>query len=68
MPEAVLDAMPQALVRRNRIPRAQSEMVTPLIWRQGEISPPVLALRSVLASMVKGSGRKAERQRMRAGK
>ncbi|HEV7409396.1 MAG TPA: LysR substrate-binding domain-containing protein, partial [Bradyrhizobium sp.] len=36
MPEAVLDAMPQALVRRNRIPRAQSEMVTPLIWRQGE--------------------------------
>jgi DNA-binding transcriptional LysR family regulator len=68
MPEAVLDAMPQALVRRNRIPRAQSEMVTPLIWRQGEISPPALALRSVLASMVKGSGRKAERQRMRAGK
>jgi DNA-binding transcriptional LysR family regulator len=56
MPEAVLDAMPQALVRRNRIPRAQSEMVTPLIWRQGEISPPVLALRSVLASVVKGSG------------
>jgi hypothetical protein len=32
-------------------------MVTPLIWRQGEISPPVLALRSVLASVVKGSGR-----------
>jgi DNA-binding transcriptional LysR family regulator len=60
MPEAVLDAMPQALVRRNRIPRAQSEMVTPLIWRQGEISPPVLALRSVLASLVKGSGRKRE--------
>jgi DNA-binding transcriptional LysR family regulator len=57
MPEAVLDAMPQALVRRNRIPRAQSEMVTPLIWRQGEISPPVLALRSVLASVVEGSGR-----------
>ena len=68
MPEAVLDAMPQALVRRNRIPRAQSEMVTPLIWRQGEISPPVLALRRVLASVLKGSGRKAERQRMRAGK
>src|SRR5206468_2194497 len=60
MPEAVLDAMPQALVRRNRIPRAQSEMVTPLIWRQGEVSPPVLALRSVLGSVVKGSGRKRE--------
>jgi DNA-binding transcriptional LysR family regulator len=57
MPEAVLDAMPQALVRRNRIPRAQSETVTPLIWRQGEVSPPVLALRTLLASVVKGSGR-----------
>ena len=68
MPEAVLDAMPQALVRRNRIPRAQSEMVTPLIWRQGEVSPPVLALRTLLALGVKGSGRKGERQRMKAGK
>jgi hypothetical protein len=68
MPEAVLDAMPQALVRRNRIPRAQSEMVTPLIWRQGEISPPVLALRTLLALVIKGSGRKGERRRMKAGK
>jgi DNA-binding transcriptional LysR family regulator len=68
MPEAVLDAMPQARVRRNRIPRAQSEMVTPLIWRHGEISPPVLALRTLLALMVKGSGRKGERQRMKTGK
>jgi DNA-binding transcriptional LysR family regulator len=67
MPEAVLDAMPQALVRRNRIPRAQSEMVTPLIWRQGEVSPPMLALRSVLASMVKAYGRKADR-RIKAAK
>jgi DNA-binding transcriptional LysR family regulator len=68
MPEAVLDAMPQARVRRNRIPRAQSEMVTPLIWRQGEVSPPVLALRTLLASVVKDFGRKGERQRMKAGK
>jgi DNA-binding transcriptional LysR family regulator len=68
MPEAVLDAMPQAQVRRNRIPRAQSEMVTPLIWREGEISPPVLALRALLALTVKGPGRKAQRQRMKAGK
>jgi hypothetical protein len=68
MPEAVLDAMPQALVRRNRIHRAQSEMVTPLIWRQGEVSPPVLALRTLLALAVKGPERKGERQRMKAGK
>ncbi len=68
MPEAVLDAMPQARVRRNRIPRAQSEMVTPLIWREGEISPPVQALRTLMASVVKGSARNGERRRMKAGK
>jgi DNA-binding transcriptional LysR family regulator len=67
MPEAVLDAMPQVRVRRNRIPRAQSEIVTPLIWREGEISPPVLALRTLMALVVKGSGRKAEKQRSKAG-
>jgi DNA-binding transcriptional LysR family regulator len=58
MPEAVLDAMPQARVRRNRIPRAQSEIVTPLIWRDGEISPPVLALRTLMASAAKGLNRR----------
>lgn len=51
MPEAVLDAMPLTRVRRNQIPRAQSEIVTPLIWRKGEISPPVLALRTLMASL-----------------
>jgi DNA-binding transcriptional LysR family regulator len=67
MPEAVLDAMPQVRVRRNRIPRAQSEIVTPLIWREGEISPPVLALRTLMALVVKGSGRKGEKQRSKVG-
>ena len=51
MPEAVLDAMPLTRVRRNPIPRAQSEIVTPLIWRKGEVSPPVLALRTLMASV-----------------
>ena len=51
MPEAVLDTMPQTHVRRNRIPRAQSDIVTPLIWRKGELSPPVLALRTLVASI-----------------
>jgi DNA-binding transcriptional LysR family regulator len=63
MPEAVLDAMPQALIRRNRIPRAQSEIVTPLIWREGEISPPIQALRSLMEIVVKDSRRKAGKQR-----
>lgn len=56
MPEAVLDAIPQARVRRNSIPRAQSDIVTPLIWRDGEISPPVLALRTLMAAIAKSSG------------
>jgi DNA-binding transcriptional LysR family regulator len=68
MPEAVLDAMPQALVRRNRIPRALSEIVTPLIWRQGEVSPAVLALRTLPALVVKGSGRNGWSQQMKGGK
>jgi DNA-binding transcriptional LysR family regulator len=64
MPEAVLDAMPQARIRRNRIPRAQSEIVTPLIWREGEISPPVQALRTLMAMAVKDSRRKGGKQRV----
>jgi DNA-binding transcriptional LysR family regulator len=67
MPEAVLDVMPQVRVRRNRIPRAQSQIVTPLIWREGEISPPVLALRTLMALVVKRSGRTAQKQRSNAG-
>ena len=68
MPEAVLDAMPQARVRRNRIARAQSEIVTPLIWRAGEISPPVQALRALMASVARSAARKGERRRTTAGK
>src|SRR3954454_15326737 len=63
MPEAVLDAMPQVRVRRHRLPRAQSEIVTPLIWREGEISPPVQALRTLMASVVKGPARNGKRAR-----
>jgi DNA-binding transcriptional LysR family regulator len=68
MPEAVLDAMPRARVRRNRIPRALGEIVTPLIWREGEISPPVQALRTLMASIVKGTARNGARGRVKAGK
>ena len=68
MPEAVLDAIPQARVRRNSIPRAQSEIVTPLIWRDGEISPPVLALRTLMAAIVKGSRQQNGKPPKRANK
>lgn len=63
MPEAVLDAMPQARVRRNAVPRAQSDIVTPLIWREGEISSPVLALRNLMASAAKASRRRGNPSR-----
>jgi DNA-binding transcriptional LysR family regulator len=48
MPEAVLDAMPQAKVLRHAIPKAQSEITTPLVWRRGETSASVLALRTLV--------------------
>jgi DNA-binding transcriptional LysR family regulator len=53
VPESVLDAMPHAEVRRHPIPRAQSLITTPLVWRRGEISPSVLALRTLVASQPK---------------
>ncbi len=53
MPESVLDAVPQAKVRRHPIPKAQAHITTPLVWRRGEISPSVLALRTLLADLPK---------------
>ena len=53
MPESVLDVIPQAGVRRHAIPKAQASITTPLVWRRGEISPSVLALRTLLATLPK---------------
>jgi len=53
MPESVLESMPHAKVRQHPIPKAQGQITTPLIWRRGEISLSVLALRNVLASLPK---------------
>jgi DNA-binding transcriptional LysR family regulator len=54
VPESVLDAMPDTHVRRHAIPKAQANITTPLVWRHGEISPPVLAIRTLVASWSKG--------------
>ncbi|MBV8923918.1 MAG: LysR family transcriptional regulator [Bradyrhizobium sp.] len=51
MPESVLDVMPQVNVRRHPIPKAQANVTTPLVWRRGEMSASVLALRAQLASL-----------------
>lgn len=48
MPESVLDTVQGAEVRRHRLPRTVSHVVTPLIWRSGEQSGPLLALRELL--------------------
>jgi DNA-binding transcriptional LysR family regulator len=53
MPESVLEAMPHAKVRQHTIPKAQSQVTTPLVWRRGEISVSVLALRNLLAALPK---------------
>jgi DNA-binding transcriptional LysR family regulator len=53
VPESVLETMPRANVRRHPIPKAQSQITTPLVWRRGEISASVLALRTLLASLPK---------------
>jgi DNA-binding transcriptional LysR family regulator len=53
IPESVLDTMPAAHVLRHAIPNAQANITTPLVWRHGEISPPVLALRTLVASLLK---------------
>ena len=51
MPESVLETMPHAKVCQHPLPKAQSQITTPLVWRRGEISPSVLALRTLLASL-----------------
>jgi DNA-binding transcriptional LysR family regulator len=53
IPESVLDTMPNTHVLRHAIAKAQANITTPLVWRRGEASPPVLALRTLIASLKK---------------
>ena len=57
VPESVLDTMPGAHVQRHAIPNAQANITTPLVWRHGEISPPVLALRTLVAALANKKAR-----------
>jgi DNA-binding transcriptional LysR family regulator len=61
VPESVLDTMPSTHVLRHALPKAQTLITTPLVWRRGEITPPVLALRTLIASMVEAGSLKQER-------
>jgi len=57
VPESVLDTMPQTPVRIHPLPKTLADMRTPLVWRDGEVSPPVLALRTLVASFTKAARR-----------
>jgi DNA-binding transcriptional LysR family regulator len=53
IPESVLDTMPSTHVQRHALPKAQSLITTPLVWRRGEITSSVLALRALIVSKSK---------------
>jgi hypothetical protein len=44
-------------VRRHPIPKAHAKIATPLVWRRGELSASVLALRTLVASLPKQKSR-----------
>jgi len=48
VPASVLDTVHGAEVRQHRLPRAVAQVVTPLVWREGEQSPALHALRDLL--------------------
>lgn len=53
MPHSVLDTMPHAKVLRHPIAKAQGDITTPLVWRRGEVSTSVLALRTLVSALPK---------------
>jgi DNA-binding transcriptional LysR family regulator len=58
VPESVLGTMPDTHIGRHMIAKAQASITTPLVWRRGEVSSPVLALRTLVASLSKEKSRK----------
>jgi DNA-binding transcriptional LysR family regulator len=66
VPQSVLDTMPGTPVRRHEIPKAQANITTPLVWRHGEISPSVLALRTLIGSLSKQERRSSRSHRQTA--
>jgi len=63
MPEAVLDTMAHVEVRRHPLPKAQGHIITPFIWREGETSSPVRALRTLVTEFTAGARRGKSRRR-----
>jgi len=59
VPASVLATVQGAEVREHRLPRAVAQVVTPLVWREGEQSPALRALRELLTA--RGGPRARER-------
>jgi DNA-binding transcriptional LysR family regulator len=57
VPESVLGTMPTTSVLRHALPKAQIHLATPPVRRRSEIAPPVLAIRTLVASWSKQNGR-----------
>jgi DNA-binding transcriptional LysR family regulator len=53
IPHSVVDTMPHAKVLRHPIAKAQADVTTPLVWRRGEVSASVLALRTLMSVLPK---------------
>jgi DNA-binding transcriptional LysR family regulator len=48
LPESVLDTLGHTAVARHALPRAVGQLVTPLVWREGEDTATLRALRTLL--------------------
>jgi DNA-binding transcriptional LysR family regulator len=55
IPESVLQTLPGAEVQRHGLREVHRDVVTPLIWRAGEASSSVVALRELAAGMRKAN-------------
>jgi len=53
VPESVLDTVNSAEVARHEIPKVLANVTTPLVWRTGEETPAVMALRDVARARVR---------------
>jgi DNA-binding transcriptional LysR family regulator len=61
LPESVLATVQSAQVRRHKLPKVFANIVTPLVWRTGEQTPAVVALRDLAAAETKAPPRSARR-------
>ena len=60
VPQSVLDTVQCALVARHPIPKVLRNVTTPLVWRTGEETPAVVALRDLARTMSRTPARLAQ--------